>query len=75
MPQTIDGEVYLTRIYCYGGFLRELFCAEDAVFAPADGEEILPAESLQLSIEGYLLAVQLDGQEILLYLGGKEAAP
>ena len=75
IPQTIDGEVYLTRIYCYEGFLRELFCAENAALSPDDGEKILPAESLHLSVEGRLLTVRIDDQEIFLHLSGKEAAP
>ena len=75
IPQTIDGEVYLTRIYCYEGFLRELFCAENAALSPADGEKILPAESLHLSVEGRLLTIRIDDQEIFLHLSGKEAAP
>ena len=75
IPQTIDGEVYLTRIYCYEGFLRELFCAENAALSPDDGEKILPAESLHLSVEGRLLTIRIDDQEIFLHLSGKEAAP
>lgn len=75
IPQTIDGEVYLTRIYCYEGFLRELFCAENAALSPDDGEKILPAESLHLSVEGRLLTVRIDDQEIFLHLRGKEAVP
>ena len=30
IQEEIDGKVYVTRIYCYDGFLRELFCAQSA---------------------------------------------
>lgn len=75
IPETIDGKQYLTRVYCYDGFMRELFCAQGAFLSPKDGEKILPAEELRFAIEEELLSVYLDGQEIFLHLGGKEAAP
>ncbi len=75
IPEIIGGEVYLTRVYCHDGFLRELFCAEDAALSPDDGEKILPAEKLHVTIEGNLLTAQIDGQKIFLHLIGKEAAP
>lgn len=75
IAEKIDGETYITRIYCYDGYIRELFCAENAALSPEDGEKILPAQSLQFSVTGNLLTVQLDAQSIFLQLAGKEAAP
>lgn len=70
-----DGETYLTRVYCCGGYLRELFCGENAALAPDSGEKILPAEDFCCTLTGELLTVRIDGRTLYLYLQGKEAAP
>lgn len=44
--ETIDGEEYLTRIYCYNGYLYELFSLAEDEFEPRDGEPIIPVHSL-----------------------------
>ena len=44
--EEIDGAVYVTRIYCCDGYLRELFCAQSAELSPEDGEKIMEAESM-----------------------------
>lgn len=59
IPQEIDGQTYLTRIYCWDGSLRELFSAADAGLTPEDGEVILPAQSLTLEETDGLLTVTL----------------
>ena len=69
--EPIDGEAYVTRVYCHDGWLRELFAAEEDPFAPEDGEKILPALGLELRDEGELLRLELtdsDGQVIALTL-------
>ena len=68
-----DG-VYLTRVYCQGGFLRELYTPEDAALEPGDGEPVLPLESMQVSVEDGLLTVTLNADtELQLCLRtGKE---
>ena len=48
VTQRVDGQDYLTRVYCYEGWLMELFCAADGQFEPRDGEKLLPVESLEL---------------------------
>ena len=70
--EQIDGVNYVTRLYCCDGYLRELFCAETASLLPEAGEKIMPAESLQLSVEDSLLTATVDGQTVLLDLRGKE---
>lgn len=75
IAEKLDGETYLTRVYCCDGYLRELYCAEDAALLPRDGEKILPADSLKLSLTGDLLTVQIDAQTLYLCLSGREAAP
>ena len=46
LTEEIDGEVYITRIYCDDGYIRELFASADAEMAPEDGEKILEAGDL-----------------------------
>lgn len=81
ITETIEGVEYWTRIYCHDGWLMELFTVADPGFAPEDGEKILQAESLTMTLNGGLLQVRVtDGSgtvsELLLSLrGGKEAAP
>lgn len=69
--EQIDDAAYVTRLYCYDDYLRELFCAEQASLPPEAGEKIMPAESLQLSVEDRLLTVTVDGQVVKLSLRGK----
>lgn len=69
--EEIDGISYVTRVYFYEGFLRELFSAESAALAPGDGEKIMPAESLDFQIDDDLLTAVVDGQEVVLQLRGK----
>lgn len=62
----VGEEEYLTRIYCYDGTLRELFCAASGNFAPEDGESILEAEQVDFSIEDNCLQVAVtttDGEK------------
>ena len=42
---------YVTRIYCYDGYVREWFAAESVGFDPAAGERISPAEEMHFSLE------------------------
>lgn len=81
ISEEIGGAEYWTRVYCYDGWLMELFTVADDGFAPEDGEQILPARELSLTREGTLLRVALvDGNgsqaDFLLALrGGEEGAP
>ena len=79
--ETVDGEDYLTRVYCYDGWLRELFSGAGGDFAPADGEKVLEADSLTLTLSpAGLLTAELtaagETKQVCLYLrSGEEAAP
>ena len=66
LPETADGECYVTYIYCHGGWLRELYCPEAAALSPEDGEKVLEAEQLEVSLEEGLLCAVIDGQQIFL---------
>lgn len=70
------GEAYLTRVYCQGGYLRELYAPEGAALCPEDGEPVVRAETMEPYLEDGLLKVELEGQLLLLHLGaGKEEKP
>ncbi len=76
----VEGTDYLERIYCWDGWLMELFCAADSGLAPQDGEKLLPAHSLTLEQEGALVLARLEQggaeMELTLYLpGGEEVRP
>jgi len=75
--EEIDGELYATRIYCYDGWLMELFSVADDGFAAEDGEKILKASSLAIACKGNTLSIKLkDGNGVeleqqLFLRGGK----
>lgn len=57
LTEQVDGEDYLTLLYCYDGQLRELYMASDAGLLPADGIAILPLEHLSVALEEGLLRI------------------
>lgn len=59
ITEEIEGEVYQTRVYCYDGWLRELFSDGAAELLPADGERVLQAEALALSLKDGLLTAEI----------------
>lgn len=81
LSETIDGTEYQTQVYCYDGWLMELFTVAEAGLLPEDGEKILPAESLSLTLAGDLLRIAVvdgNGTENALTLalrGGEGAVP
>lgn len=81
LAEEIGGRRYVTRVYCFDGWLRELFAAGDSGLSPADGEKLLEMERLTLSLEGSVLtaAYTLPGESpqtlTLLLRSGKEVAP
>lgn len=48
---------YVTRVYCYEGYLMELYVSREDPLGPADGERIMAAQALELSLEDGLLSV------------------
>ena len=56
---TEDG--FTTRVYWHDGYLMELYAGEDAELSPEDGERIMEAESLSLSLRRGLLTVDVTG--------------
>lgn len=69
--EEIGGEVYETKLYCYEGWLMELFSAAGNDLSPADGEKILETEAVDFTLEDGLLQVNItmaDGTEQALSL-------
>ena len=77
--QDYDGSEYWTRVYCYDGWLMELFTSAAGDFTPEDGEKIMEAESLTLMRTGDLLRVIIvDGngmqvEQTMFLRGGRGA--
>ena len=77
--ERIDGEAYVTRVYCSGGCLRELFSRGDAQVVPQDGQMVLAAKDMTFLLEEDLLTVRItntDGEklDLILALRGKGEA-
>ena len=52
-------EPYATWLYCRDGWLMELYCYADEPLGPEDGERLLEAERMELSLEEGLLTVTI----------------
>ena len=59
MREDLDGEAYVTWLYCYDGHLYEWFTSDDGDFRPESGTAICPAQSFDPSLEGSLLTVNM----------------
>ena len=74
--EEVDGRSYLTRVYCYEGWMRELYCSEQADLSPEDGEAVLEAESMTLSLSERDLKIELEDTCLFFSLPtGKEVLP
>lgn len=49
----------VTRLYCFDGWLMELYAFADGELEPQNGERIMPLEGLELSLEDGLLTAEL----------------
>ncbi|MPM13520.1 hypothetical protein SDC9_59877 [bioreactor metagenome] len=50
LRETIDGEPYVTSLYCFDGHMMELFSQEGLEFLPQDGIAVLDVESLDFGV-------------------------
>ena len=76
LKETLEGETYTTYVYCYDGWLRELYTVAGAKLPPQAGEALLEGENLDLKQEGSLLTVTCAGKELLLHLpAGRTVGP
>lgn len=76
----MDEYGYMTRVYCYDGYLKELYASADADLSPEAGEDLMEAKEITFALEDGLLTIIVtgsDGTEEQMYLSlrcGKEAA-
>ena len=76
LEETIEGEVYTTWVYCYDGWLRELYGVPGAKLPPKAGKAIVEAEAFALKQEENLLTVTFAGEDLLLHLtAGRTVGP
>ena len=59
LTEHIEGQPYETRIYCYEGYLREMFCPAGIGLPEGFGEEILPMEDFRVTLEDNILRAEL----------------
>ena len=64
----VDDE-YITRIYYYDGWIRELYSDTEYEFAPGDGEKIAECSSLTFSNTDNVLTIEfvIDGESVFSY--------
>ena len=81
IAEDIDGDRYETWIYCYDGYIRELFMAAESALPLEAGDKILEARELRFWWQDTFLCSAIttsdsQTQTLLLKLrSGEEAAP
>ncbi len=76
----LDAYGYETRVYCYDGYLMELYAAPGSGLAPEDGEKVMEIQEMDVSCDDDLLkivVINTEGMESLQYLSlrsGEEGA-
>lgn len=69
LREEIDGDIYLTRIYWYNGYLCELFSEETGDFLPEDGENVFSCAPIEFTYQSPVLSVRIgDTQTLTLML-------
>lgn len=61
LHENIDGEEYITYIYCYENSLYELFAEKAYPFSPDDGNELLPCGGFSAEISGNTISFAIGG--------------
>lgn len=51
----LEEDGYVTLLYCWDGWLRELYAQADLAFDPGDGTQILPLDGLEIRQAGNLI--------------------
>ena len=59
MREDLDGEPYVTWLYCYDDQMYEYFTSDDGTFNPESGTAICPAQRFEPSLENGLLTVDM----------------
>lgn len=55
--EELDGESYVSYIYCHDGYLKELFSLDGIDHLPEDGENLFKMDGLSFSLDGRKLKV------------------
>ena len=63
LTETIEGEAYVTRVYCHDGYIRELFTPASYSFQPDAGECIFPAQTVSFTLDDNLLTTDIIGAD------------
>lgn len=63
------GDIYITRLYLYDGYLREWFAMKEIPFEPKNGETVCVLDSMQSEMKDGLLHVVVseNGTEMDIY--------
>lgn len=63
LKQEINGGTYVTQIYYYNGYIRELFTDIQSGLDLSDGLEIIECEGLELEMKGCLIEIRTTGAD------------
>ena len=79
IKEEIDGEVYKTRLYCYDGYLMELFGMDDIMLMPEDGEIVMEVDDISFSLEDGILKADIgvkegETQQVCVFIRSGEGA-
>ena len=70
LGETIGDGYYVTRIYYWNGWLRELYSSPTAALSAADGEAILKTDGFSCRIEDDLLILSVGKDTLYIHLPG-----
>ena len=77
LSEDIDSNTYITYIYYYDGYLRELFVSSDAVFSVESGQPIIEIGGLDITeVTVNSISISLtttDGHKSSMYLSTKSS--
>ena len=74
LEDSLEGETFVTRIYCWDGWLWELYALPEAQLLPEDGQQLMETEHFSCGWEDGLLALEWEGERLLLNLS-QEVGP
>lgn len=57
ISEEFDGVEYKTFVYCWNGYITELFCPASEPLLPSDGLPVITAETLAFSMDGGLVRI------------------
>lgn len=63
LSEDFGDALYITYVYCFDGYLRELFIEAGGDFSPEDGEKVLELQSLNFTGEGRTIHAELESAE------------